>query len=113
VLKGVPGQCQQAGITTLGGRMAGNQPIRENKIKIVDVHVLYRHGSYKGRQGYLLCHEEKTVTRLSIAAGTCLQANRDTGSAASSLLQAGSSQVFFGFLGNSTVAVADRRSCRV
>jgi len=60
VLKAVPGQCQQAGITTLGGRMAGNQPIRENKIKIVDVHVLYRHGSYKGWQGYLLCLEEKT-----------------------------------------------------
>ena len=60
MLEGITGQRQQAGITTLGGRMAGNQPVRESKIKIVDVHVLYRHGSYWGWQGYLLCHEEKT-----------------------------------------------------
>jgi hypothetical protein len=60
VLEGITGQRQQAGITTLGGRMTGNQPVRKIKIKIVDVHVLYRHGSYRGRQGYLLCHEEKT-----------------------------------------------------
>ena len=45
VLEGVTGQRQQTGITALHGRMAGDQPVREFKVKIVDVHVLYRHGS--------------------------------------------------------------------
>jgi len=44
----IAGKRQQTRITALGRRMAGNQPVGELKIKIVDVHVLYRHGSSRG-----------------------------------------------------------------
>ena len=44
----IAGKRQQTRITALSRRMAGNQPVGELKIKIVDVHVLYRHGSSRG-----------------------------------------------------------------